>query len=104
MSNKEQLHRDITLGIQAEKLMRDDLLVALIFDMKNEACEGFMHTAMDDDLNRSKYWHNVQGAIRLESKLQQLIETGRMAKEQLDTLESASSFSNPHSPFKEGNA
>ena len=105
MSSKEDLNKAISIGINAERLLGDELLSSVFFSIKNSSCESFMRTNIADDKKRKELWQDVQGVIRIEQELQQLVETGRMAQDQLNLLASQDQLiDSPHSPFTEGNA
>jgi|GEM_PF-7068132 len=102
MSNKEELYKIITIGNQAKKLLSDELLSGLFYSRKNQACESFVNTNESDDKKRRQLWQQVQGVIAIEQELQGLIESGKIASEELDSLENLNeSGESPHNFIKE---
>ena len=100
MSTKEQLNQAISTGMQAQRLLKDDLLSALIFGKKNHVCESFMLTNAGDDKKRKELWQEAQGYIAIERELQLLVENGMMAQKELEETGDTVQFNNPHNPFE----
>lgn len=84
--SRETLTAQVNIGLNAQKLLKDELLSSIFFSKKNYACQSFMETSANDDKARRELWQQVQGVIAIETELQQLIESGNLAKEQLDVI------------------
>lgn len=85
--NREQLTTQVNIGKNAERLLADELLSGLIFSKKNSACEAFMSTLAGDDSRRTELWRSVQGIIDIERELIALVDSGNIAKDQLNLLD-----------------
>lgn len=82
LSNEEKIEalQDVETARQAEELLRNSLLISLIFTRKNQACEAFMSTNRCDDKGRLDAWQKAQAATAIESDLQELVNRGNIAK------------------------
>ena len=86
------------VGIEAQKLLDNELLSSLIYSKKNAACTAFMSTNHSDDKRRKELWHDAQSVIAFELELQQLVDAGNMAQ---NLLEEADQFKQPnYNPIK----
>lgn len=101
--NREELTTQVNIGINAEKLLNDELLSGLFFSRKNQACQSFMETSANDDKARRDLWQSVQGALAIEQELHQLVESGILARDQLKSMEEADNDSDAsvHNFFEE---
>ena len=88
MQSDTDLVRAVNIGENAARLLSDDLLSGLIFSKKNQACETFLSTSENDDKKRRELWQSAQGIIAIEQELQALVESGRIAKQELTKEES----------------
>lgn len=99
-NDRARLSEIVSVGIEAETLLNNKLMASLIFSKKNAACESFLSTKMNDDSSRKMAWHEAQAIITFERELQQLVENGYNAKQELDAAES---YSEPnYNPLKNG--
>ena len=89
MQSDTDLVRAVNIGENAAKLLKDELLSGLIFSKKNQACETFLATTENDDKKRRELWQSAQGIISIEQELQALVESGKIAKQELKHLEQA---------------
>ena len=87
--SREDLTKQVNIGLNAQRLLKDDLLAGIMFSKKNHACESFMSTAIGEDRKRLELWHTVQGVLSLERELLQLVDSGKMAEDELRLLDSS---------------
>jgi hypothetical protein len=99
-NDRARLSEIVSVGIEAEALLNNKLMASLIFSKKNAACESFLSTKINDDSSRKIAWHDAQAVITFERELQQLVENGYNAKQELGDAEN---FSQPNfNPIKNG--
>lgn len=99
-NDRARLSEIVSVGIEAEALLSNKLMASLIFSKKNAACESFLSTKINDDSSRKIAWHDAQAVITFERELQQLVDNGYNAKQELDD---ADNHSQPNfNPIKNG--
>lgn len=86
----------ISVGMNAQRLLSDELLNGLFNSKKAYACEAFMSTAADDDARRAELWRSVQGVLSIEQELRALVDSGIMASDSLKLLEDGERLQNPN--------
>lgn len=84
MDEEQRLHREAARGLQAERELTHtaDAFAALRADYV-KAWEST--TARDTDA-RERLWQAVQIVGKVESHLRQMVETGKLAKRQIDDI------------------
>lgn len=100
-NDRARLSEIVSVGIEAESLLNNKLMASLIFSKKNAACESFLRTKINEDSSRKMAWHEAQAVITFERELQQLIENGYNAKQELDEAENNSAPN--YNPLNNGN-
>ena len=97
LSNEEKLEalQDVETAKQADELLRNNLLISLIFTRKNQACEAFMQTNRNDDTGRRDAWQKAQAATAIEADLQELVNRGNIAKTLLAEQDQLPKSNNP---------
>ncbi len=99
MINKEELSNQVLIGIEAQKLLSNNLLSSLFVSKKNHACTMFMESKRADDKGRHELWQSVQGVLSIERELQGLVEGGNIAQKLLEDADQLAETNNPHTPF-----
>lgn len=97
MSDRETLALAVSVGMNAARLLNDELLRGLFASKKNHACEMFMTSGADDDKRRAELWRSVQGVISIERELQALVDSGNMAADSLKLLDERDQLQNANS-------
>jgi predicted lipoprotein len=97
MSDRETLTLAVSVGMNAARLLNDELLRGLFASKKSHACEMFMLSSADDDKRRAELWRSVQGVISIERELQALVDSGTMAADSLKLLDERDQLQNANS-------
>lgn len=101
MINKEELSNQVMIGIEAQKLLSNNLLSSLFMSKKNHACTMFMESKRGDDKGRHELWQSVQGVLSIERELQDLVDGGNMSQKLLEEADRLAQTNNPHNSFGE---
>lgn len=97
MSDRETLTLAVSVGMNAARLLNDELLRGLFASKKSHACEMFMLSSADDDKRRAELWRSIQGVISIERELQALVDSGTMAADSLKLLDERDQLQNANS-------
>ena len=87
--NENHARNELNRGVLAEQVLNNPIYQEAFIAFRAQLMEGFRGTKFKQNAERDEIWRKMQTVDFLEEYLQEVMETGKMAKESLSTLEKA---------------
>lgn len=88
--NERDIERDIERAEHAQRLLQDDLLSEALRVIRNEVISAWVSTEHKAEKEREGYWMFAKTVDNFELLLKGYIETGKLARVQLDHIKGRS--------------
>ena len=89
MQDKSKLNKEVSQANQADLILKNPLFKESINKLKKLYSESLFKTGAEEQSTREKLWlaYNIVGKV--EQHFTELVETGKLAKRQLEDLRKA---------------
>jgi len=81
-----KLLQESALAAQAESLLRSVLFQSAVAAVKDEYTKAWQNSRSDDTAGREHAFHRLRALDEVIGKLDQYVQTGALAKKQLDSF------------------
>ena len=86
MADEIALNRDVSRGVRAEALLRDELLVEAFEALPKAYFEGWRASPARDTDGRERLWQAAQIVGLVKRHLETIIANGSLARRELDEI------------------